>query len=190
MEEEKIKSALELAMEKISGLPQLTPEEIAAQKEKQFRPVGEALCKRYLDGTMAGDALPFELARHEGEQGRIVRRAVIQGLCRSIGLEDARAARTALTGMEFLMPDRREFLAETGINLQRIIDQFEAEKREKSREFAILARQRLESMGIAGSGVEPNLNENAEWLEELASIRQSYESELEKLREMILRKAA
>ena len=186
MEEEKVKSALELAMEKISGLPQLTPEEIAAQKEREFRPIGETLCKKYLEGAMTGEALPAELARYEGEPGRIVRRAVIQSLCRSIGLEDARAAIAALAGIVSVRSDRARFLEEAGENLEKIIHQFEQEKREKSLAFAILARRQLESLGISGSAVEPNLDENAEWLEELAAIRQSYESSLEQLRERLL----
>jgi hypothetical protein len=70
-----------------------------------------------------------------------------------------------------------------------MIGQFEQEKREKSLEFSILARRQLESLGISGSAVEPNLDENPEWLEELAAIRQSYESSLEQLRERLLKEA-
>jgi DNA-directed RNA polymerase specialized sigma54-like protein len=190
VEEDKVKSALELAMEKISGLPQLTPEEIAAQKEKEYRPIGEALCKKYLDGAMTSDALPAELARYEGEQGRIARRSLIQSLCRSVKLEDARAAMTALAGIVALKPDKAGFLEEASEDLQKMLHQFEQEKREKSLEFSMMAIRQLESLGISGSALEPNLNENADWLEELAGIRQSYESGMEKLRERLLREAA
>jgi hypothetical protein len=190
VEEERIKSSLELAMEKISGLPQLTPEEIAAQKEREYRPIGETICNKYLDGVISHDALPAELARYQGEQGRIVRRAVCRCLCRSIDIEDRRAAMAAFAGLASLLSDKRELLEEAGKDLRRILDRFEREKQEKSLEFAILAIRQLEDLGIAGSAVEPNLSENAGWLEELAGMKRSYERGLEKIRDMILREAA
>ena len=58
MKEEKIKSALEIAMEKVSDLPELTREEIEEQKEKEYGPVGDAVAKKYLSGTISDGELP------------------------------------------------------------------------------------------------------------------------------------
>jgi len=184
VEEEKVKSALEIALEKISGLPRLTPEEVAAQKEMEYRPAGEAICRKYLEGTITCDALPAELARYPGEQ--IVRRALIEGLCRSMQLEDARKAFMALAGMAAIKTNKSG-LVEAGEELRRIIGDFEREQQEKSAGFLTLEKQQLSSLGISGTAVRPNLNESEKLQQELAGIRRSYEPRLEGLRNMLLR---
>lgn len=187
MEEEKIKSALEIAMERISGLPQLTPGEIAAQKEKEYRLIGESLCKKYLDGAIRSDQLPVEAGKHGGEQGPMVRRALIQSLCRSIRLEDAPTAILALTGLASFMADKTGFPEEAGKNLRQILDEFEREKVERSREFEVLAVEEIRELGISGTAVRPNLDQNETWKQELIRIQKAYEPRLANLREMLLR---
>jgi hypothetical protein len=49
VEEERIKSAFEIAMERISDLPELTPEEIAAQNEKKYGPIGKVIAGNYVN---------------------------------------------------------------------------------------------------------------------------------------------
>src|SRR5512137_2431855 len=60
-EEEGIKSAFELAMERISGLPKLTPEEKAEQKEREYAPIGTSIAVKYMDGALADSELPIQL---------------------------------------------------------------------------------------------------------------------------------
>ncbi len=188
MEDEGIKSAFEIAMERISGLPRLTPEEIADQKEKELRPIGEAMAKRYMDGLITSDALPRELEKHQGEQGRIVRRALIRSLCRSIDLDDPEAAFTALAGIMLLETEKAGFFYEAGENLRQVIRRFERETEEKSREFAVLAKQRLAGLGISGSAVQPNLDQDENWQRESARMREAYEPRVADLRGKLLRK--
>ena len=88
MEEERIKSALELAMERVAGLPELTPEEIAEQKEKEYRPVGETLGNKYLQGVIDGREMASELSQYRGEPARIVGKSLVSCLRSSIRLDD------------------------------------------------------------------------------------------------------
>ena len=109
MGEEGIKSALEIAMEKISRLPELTPEEIAGQKEREYMPIGEALCQRYLNGAITDKDLSFELEKCHGDKEHIVRRTLVsQGMSSeaayrfSRGVHPAMAARGVRRGLQLM----------------------------------------------------------------------------------------
>ncbi len=185
MEEERIKSALEIAMERISGLPRLTPEEIAAQKEREYWPIGESLAHRYLEGALPADQLKAEADRHEGEQGRIVRRALLRTLGGWIRLDDAPKAQQALAGMALFMTDK-DLSGEAEVRLRHILDAYEREKAEKAREFESISRGELLKKGISGSAVRPNLEQDEDWKQELVRIQEEYQPGLADLREMLL----
>ncbi len=190
MEEERIKSALEIAMERISALPRLTPGEIAEQKEKEYGPLGEALCRKFLDGIVTGDKLPAELARYGAEQEPVVRRALVGALWQSIHIEDSRSARTALTAIASLNADNAGFLEEAGKSYQQIFDEFEKEKQEKLDEFASLANDAVKRTGVSGSAVKLNLKHNENWQRELGRIRQSYEPKLKVTKDRFLQECS
>ncbi len=188
MGEDGIKSALEIAMEKISGLPELTPEEIARQKEKEFALLGEALCHRYLDGAIAGGDLVTELGKYREDRRRIVRRALVSSLCLSLQLEDILKADRAYKGIAQLLADKSGDSDEMIRNFKKIIDDFAQESQGKSREFEAKAREKIRKMGISGSAIRHNLKEDESWQTELRRIRQVYEPRLERLRNLLMRK--
>lgn len=180
MEEERVKSALELALERISSLPELTPEEVAAQKRKQYGPLGEALAVKYLSGAMDGDELPAQLNSYEGEQKTIVREAALAAFCRALDLErDREQGEKALCGIGLLSPELSARVQGASGEFARLRDDFESEckKRMKEYESAVLS-----ALGLAGSAVRPNLSVNERWLEELRNIREEFEPALERLR--------
>lgn len=188
MEEERIKSALELAMERISGLPQLTPRDIAEQKEKEFGPLGTALAAKYMNGALTGDELSVELSKHNAERRPIVRRALGLALCRELGLERPIAnASKALRGMAQIAPDKGDSLKKIGLDFYRIIDEFEAATNARIIEFSALASRRLQDSGISGSAVKPNLKEFEGWIKQLDKMRREFEPEIERLREALMR---
>jgi hypothetical protein len=177
LEEERIKSAFEIAMERISDLPGLTPEEIAEQKEKEYRPVGQALANKYLQGQIAKNELETELNGFQGEKGKIARAALVAALCQSIQLADIPKAERALQGLASLGAEEKdfediqsEFLQARG-SLERDI-QIEYKKYDE------IVRGELENAGIRGSAVKPNLFENDGWLQRLIEMRRPYDSKL------------
>jgi hypothetical protein len=52
----------------------------------------------------------------------------------------------------------------------------------KSEELEAAATENYKKLGISGSAVRPNLNENEQWQQESDNLRKSFEPELEKLR--------
>jgi hypothetical protein len=185
LEEERAKSAFEIAMERISGLPELTPVEIAEQKEKEFRPVGQAIANKYLRGQIAKDILKTELNGYPGEKRKIVRAALVSSLCQSIQLEDIPKAERALQGLASLGVEGKDFegiqndFVQVRRNLERDIP-IEYKKYDK------FVRAELENAGIHGSAVKPNLAENDGWLQSLDKMRRGYEAKLEEIRKKLM----
>lgn len=188
MEEERVKSALEIAMERISGLPELTPAEIAEQKEKEYQPVGEALTNKYMQGILDENGFLFELNKHQGDSGIIVRRALISSLCRSIRLDDFQATVKALNGLCLLAGDAEDIREKANAAWIRILDGFEQGKNTTLEKYEASEREKLDALGISGSAVRPNLKENELLKKELDGLCASFEPEMEKLRVMFLQK--
>jgi hypothetical protein len=183
VEEERIKSAFEIAMERISELPDLTTEEIAAQKEKQYRPVGEAIATRYLNGLISSNEVAGEIEKYRDEQKQIVECALISSLCNAVLIEgDPKSAERAMEGISLIKPGKRTLVEKAARDFQTIRREFAREKHEKSNELGVTAVRGLQKLGISGSAVRPNLNENPDWQKELTRIRQKYESRLTALR--------
>ena len=179
MEEERVKSALEIAMERISALPELTPEEIAEQKEKQYGPVGEAVAGRFLSGAITEDELPEELNKHT-DQRQIVWFGAVSAFCRTLRFEeDPAITGRALKGLHRIAPGKKSLIEKAGVEFRAVVEEFEQEIHKEAQGIESLV---LEPLGISGSAVRCNPAVNGQWLEKLAKISQAYEPRLEKLR--------
>lgn len=179
MKEEKIKSALEIAMEKISGLPELTQEEIADQQEKEYGPIGDAAAKRYLDGLIGDRDLLLEWGRSTGTRAKIVRRRLVAALCREIRLDNEGGfAMKALEGLKQLGSENKRAIAALAEDFREMVDRFADEQKSVRRRFEVSATDEMEKLGISGSAVRPNLNEYPRWKTELCRIQDSYAPKL------------
>ena len=188
MKEEKIKSALEIAMEKISGLPELTQEEIAEQQEKEYGSIGDAAAKRYLEGVIGDRDLLLEWDRFPGIRAQIVRRRLVAALCREIRLDsEGGLAQKALEGLKLLGPANNAAIAALAEDFQKMVDRFADEQKSVLRRFEISAMDEIGKLGISGSAVRPNLNENPQWKTELRRIQDSYATKLEDIQRSLAR---
>ena len=186
VEEHGIKSAIEIAMEKIAGIPELTPEEAIKQKEKEYRPLGEAIAKRYLEGSLREDEVSIELGKYPDDKGQIVRRAFASRLCQSIGIGDAKKSLRALEGVE-LISGRREYVDKVRRDLEGIVSQFEKESTQRFLVFQKAQTEKLKTLGIAGSAVKYNFKSTEDWRQEWNRIRQAYEPRLNQVRETLIK---
>jgi hypothetical protein len=187
VEEERVKSALELAMERISAMPELTAEEIAAQKEKEYGPVGTAMAVKYMSGALEAGELPDELSRHAPDKRQVIRRFLVSSLCSQILAGDTlETAVKALKGMLSIAPGKGEFLATIEGNISEILSEFEAAKEKEFHEVNALAYEKIRNLGISGSAVRPNLVECEEWKVELRRITQAYEPRLENIKKSLI----
>lgn len=185
MKEHRIKSAMEIAMEKMASVPRLTPEEVARQKEKECRPIGEAIAGKYLESAITGAELPVQLGKYRGDEGRIVRRAFISSLCQSIEPADAARSRRALEGV-LLAAGADSGFEKLRQESEEILSDFERETGQRYTTFERVERERLEKLGVSGSAIRPNLREREEWRQELGKIRQAYDLRLDRLRTRLM----
>jgi hypothetical protein len=180
VEEERIKSAFEIAMERISDLPELTPEEIAAQNEKKYGPIGKVIAGNYVNGLISEDEMLAELRKHQGTEGSIVRRSLTTSLCRTLKLQaDSEQFSRAIAGLVGLTPEREEEITAVAEEFKSLIREFEQKKQKKLEDFK---SSFLQSYGISGTAVRVNPADNQYWREESKRLRQEYQPQLENLR--------
>ena len=185
MEEHRIKSAWEIAQEKIASMPDLTSDELRRQKEREFEPIGEAIAKKYLGGAIRATELKTEFSKYRGAEGQIVKRALISCLVQSIEPGDAAGSKRAMEGLQIFTGPNSRF-AEARDAFEKIASEFEGKVLQQRKAFEALEREKLKKLGISGSAIRPNVNENQDWQQVQSKIRQSYDVKVNKLRKDLM----
>lgn len=184
MEDKRIKSALEIAMERAASMPGLTQEELAEQKEREYQPRGAAIARRYLEGALKERDLQTELSKYRGQEGEIVKRAFLLALNQSIKLESKSISLKALEGVKAVEPTAN--LGEMKRQIEAIFDEFSQRLERRIPRYEALEKEKLQQLGISGSAVKPNLEESQTWQAELKRIQSEYDSRISKLKENLL----
>ena len=156
----KIKSTIELAMERAAKLPRLTEEELRQQREKQYGPRGRAIAGRFLSGELETEDLEGELSSYQGEAGGIVRSAFLTSMCRAMDLEHVAATARAFEGIEALARDDQ--LRGASCRAGEILRDY---REQSQREFARVEQTEiaaLRELGISGSAIRLNLEQSVE----------------------------
>ncbi|MFC1893978.1 hypothetical protein ACFLYR_08195 [Chloroflexota bacterium] len=184
MEDEKIKSALEIAMEKVAKMADLTSQEIREQKEREYGPRGEVIASRYLSHILKNTDLVVELSKYQGEEGQIVRKAFLCSLCRAIQLDDADKSRRAIEGIQALDIDF-DFGGAKG-EFEEISSAFDREREKTYQKLEESQMEELYGLGISGSAVSPNVKEKADCQNELNQMRAPYDMRIDRLKDKML----
>lgn len=160
--DDKVKSAFEIAMERVQKLGSLSDEERRKLKEEELGPAGKALADRYLSGLPLRD-LDIELGRHAEADRAAVSRHAVSRLLEAIDLgntqEDDRilSAIGHLSGDSGLVGRIKDILSEYHEAMERA-------KRENWGRLEAAKRDELKLKGISGSAVEPVVETSPEWL--------------------------
>ena len=184
MEDKKIKSALEIAMEKIAKMAALTPQEIREQKELEYGPRGEVIASRYLSHVFRNADLVAELSQYQGDEGQIVRRSFLSSLSHAIRLDDADKSRRAMEGIQGLDIDL-DFEGVKG-EFEETSSAFNRERDKTYRRLEESQKKTLHGLGIWGSAVRPNVKEKADFQNELNQMRAPYDMRIDMLKDKML----
>ncbi len=186
MEEHRIKSAREIALEKIASIPDLTLEEMQTQKEKEFGPVGEAAARKFLEGRLKVTELAVELGKYRDHDAEIFRKYLLLGLVRALDLHNAAGSRRAMEGLQVLTGTAGSF---TGLKegFEELLGRFEQEKLQRQAICETKAKDDLRRLGISGTAVRINLQDNKDWLAQQDELIQLYAEKVEKLRNGFLK---
>lgn len=176
----KIKSTIELAMERAARLPRLTKEEIRQRQEEEFGPRGRAIAERVLAGDLAASRLDVELSRYDAEQGEIVRGAFLAALCQAMNLEDAEATARAFEAIEALVRD--DHLEEASRRWSGISRDYEDQRRREFAEMEEAESGFLRDLGVSGSAIRINLQQNERWRTKRSALLQRFRPRAEEIK--------
>ena len=185
MEDPVIKSALEIAMEKIARMPKLTPEETTEQQEREYKPRGEAIASKYMGSMLKVADLDTELNKYHGAERELVKKAILLSLMPSISMEDNEKSQRAIAGMKMLAP--KVDLEEISTEVSAIFAEFHQEKERKYSIHEAVEQEKLRQLGIAGSAVKAKLNGNPDWQNSLHETHQTYDLRLTNIKEKLSR---
>ena len=178
--DEKVKSALDIALEKAQRLGSFSAEERQRLKEEEFGAVGEALGKRYLDGLPLRD-VEIELKRYKDEDRHVVARYLLSFLRSMVDISDIKMSESALTAIQYLFGD-----SDAVEGIRNLFREYQRTKEEAWREnrntLEAAKRNQLTLKGISGSAVDPGVETCSEWLEIQRRLDSHYRERLEKLK--------
>jgi len=183
VEDPVIKSALEIAMEKIARMQKLTPEETAEQQEREYKPRGEVIASKYMGGMLKAADLDTELGKYHGAEREIVKKAFLLSLMPSISLENNEKSQRAIAGMKMLAP--KVDLEEISTQVSAILAEFLQEKDRKYFMYEAAEQEKLRQLGISGSAVKAKLNGNQDWQNVLQETHQTYDLRLTNIKEKL-----
>lgn len=177
-----IKSAWELAMEKVDKLGKLSPEEMRRQKEDRCREIGEGLAEKYLAGAPLRD-LKLDLDKNKGEDRGLVEAAVAARLIASIDLGDAERVSRVFEGLSAVDTGSRETQPDIGAEIEALFGEYREADQKRRRELDTAARGVLHQLRISGSAIgSVNPEVVPEWKSELDKIARPFRVRLDDIK--------
>ena len=182
--DKELKSAFDIAMERAQKLGDMSAQEKQRSREEEFRAIGEALGKRYLDGLPLRD-VEIELGRHEKNRQIVIWHLLsflLDALApgNSEGAENILAAVQHYSGNSGAVARIRNLFKE----YQKAIELVWEEKRIK---LGAAQREELKLRGISGSAIEPAIEASPEWLEIKQGLVVSYQKRFEEVNNLLLK---
>jgi hypothetical protein len=173
-----IKSAWELAMEKVEKLGKLSPDELRRQKEEKYGSIGQGLAEKYLTGLALRD-VRIELDKYKGEERELVRAALASKLIDAIELGEAERLLKVVEAMSALKLKSEEGLAAVKGEIEGLFVESREAEQKKRREVDAAARGVLHQLRISGSAIgSVNPEVVPEWKNELDKIALPYREKL------------
>jgi hypothetical protein len=177
-----IKSAWELAVEKVEKLGKLSPEELQRQKTEKCGSIGQGLAEKCLTGLALRD-VKIELDKYKGEERELVRAALASKLIDAIELGGAERLSKVIEGISELKLKSGEALAGIRTEIEQLFEEYREAEQKKRREVDAAARGVLHQLRISGSAIgSVNPEVVPEWKNELDKIALPYRERLDSLK--------
>lgn len=182
---DELKSAWEIAQERVDRLGKLSSDEKAQQETQRYRQIGQALARKWLDSSRQAD-IRAELSQQEAEGREAIRQAIVHHLVESVDITSTPSADSAtgiLEAISTLEPHLKPKVEETA-RLLRDYEQAEARLRQ---EFEAEYRQVLHQMRISGSAVGAiNLEPDERWQQARGALLAESGTALQDLKQELL----
>lgn len=175
-DDEKLKSALEIALEKAEKLGSMSPDEKQKLKAEKLESVGLALSKRYLQGLPIRD-VEMELAKYKEERKTVVR-YLLSSLLAELDLSDPEGAERLCEAVKHFSGTAASDKV-SGL-LSEYRNAMEQAWQKSQRTIRAAKLKELKQRGISGSAVEPAIESSTEWLQQKANLNSEYKKRLER----------
>ena len=175
-----IKSTWDIVMEKTKG-QEITPKDREQIKRAELNARIHAIFNRYMDSQGNREYLKDELGGLREEERAIVKKELLLQLMDSIDL--AKDNGKVIAGIETL---KGEEGAKVLQKLHLLTSEYRASREKRAGEVEEVLRQRLATMGISGSAVEPSLEGKREWIDAMEGLERDYANRLGALKEELL----
>ncbi len=163
----KIKSAIELAMERTQNLV-MSEEERKSFTAKELENRVRAVVRRYLEGIIESDGLDRELMAIEGGE-KSIKSLLVEVLVDEFDVKERNERLLDLLG---------EIAGSTKGSMKRELESLRVRHEEQIEKRKMIVRERvvgrLKEMGITGSAVEPNIEEWDEWGESIGEAGEAF----------------
>lgn len=178
--DDRIRSALEIALEKAQRLGSLSDKEKGRLRAEELASAGEGLARRYLGGAPLQD-IEAELAVRPDDEQPAVRSRLLSCLLDAIDLGSDSANERLLAAIERLSGDAGPARSIGGL-VREHRDAIEKALRDSAATLEAAKRGELERLGISGSAVEPAIRASAEWARAREDLDSRYRQRLDEIR--------
>lgn len=184
MGEERVKTAFELAMEKIDAMPSLNMDELNEERKKESIAKGEAIAQRYLQNRSRKTDIKGEVEAIKEEQRTFAQQAAMKCLSDGISLTQPELNQHIFEGMSLLNINISSDSAQK--QMDRIINDFIGDVKKAQEAIEKSETDNLKKEGISGSAVRLNLKANPVWHETYAQLSATYTGKLYTLQKSLL----
>lgn len=173
--DEKVKSSLEIALERAQKLGSISSEEKQKLKDEKLESVGLALSKRYLKGLPIRD-VEMELAKYKEDRKTVVS-YLLSYLADEIDMSDP-------NGAERILEAVKHFAGATAAEkISSLLNEYrgamEQAWQKSQRTLGAAKLKELKQKGISGSAVKPAIESSPEWLQTEQEFDSDYRKRLE-----------
>lgn len=180
-----IKSAWEIAMEKVGKLKELTPDELNEREKKRYASIGKALADRYIRALNLGQ-LEIELGKYSDVERELLSSIVASSLFSAIELGDYEKLEKVVRGISCLK--QKELPEELVEEIKTLFREFNEARKKAIEVIETSANDILLQFGISGSAIaEINIKRVAEPHQMLDRIDQPFNERLDRLKQKLLR---
>ena len=159
---DEMKSAWEIAQQRVERLGKLSSEEREQQERERYRQIGQALAQKWLDSPRRPD-ITADLGEQEAKGRDIIRRAAVAHLAESIDLTGAGAADSARRAIDVISSLAPELQPRTD-ELAGLVQEYEEAERRLRQEIESDCREALHRLRISGTAVgDINVEASRQW---------------------------
>ena len=174
-----IKSAWEIAQERVNRLGKLSAEEQKQQEEQECRQIAAGIAQKYLNSSETQDIATM-LDKYSGEGKRLIELALFGLLTEAITFDSQTRAEKAAQGIVVMKPKSQPLIG-------RIIDlltEYHQAGKTIKKEVETRTKEVLHQLRISGSAIgEINIEAGPQWQQNWQRVRRPLEQQLDALKQ-------